>query len=160
MAITNLQASRALKVVPSDTINIPNPAAVNASGTTDGSGTGTTATDLVDSTATFTDGSVRVGDIVMNNTDSSLHVIEEIVDDNNLKLVAGSLAGSKSYTIYAKDSKAAPSLYVGVTGNVVVEMAGGDVVTLVGVPAGATLPINVVRVNATNTTATDIVALF
>lgn len=157
MAITNLQASRALKVVPSDTINIPNPAAEVATGTT--TGVGTTANDVKDSAATFTT-TVNVGDIVVNNTDGAIHVVSAVVDDNNLTLASGSIGNSKSYTIYAKDSKAMPSLYVGVTGNVVVEMAGGDVVTLVGVPAGATLPINVVRVNSTNTTATDIVALF
>lgn len=51
-------------------------------------------------------------------------------------------------------------LYIGVTGNVTVVMAGdGGVVTFTAVPAGAILPIIVSRVNTTDTTATNIVAL-
>ena len=54
-----------------------------------------------------------------------------------------------------------PSLYVGVAGDVSVEMAGtGSAIVYKGVAAGSTLPINVTRVNSTATTATDIVALF
>lgn len=159
MAIQNLQASTAIEVIPSDTINIPNPVAVSATGTT--TGVGTTANDVVDSAATFTDGSVKVGDIVMNNTDLSIHTISAIVDDNNLTLTAGSIGTGKSYTIYDHTAKAMPSLYVGVAGDVSVEMAGtGAAIVYKGVAAGSTLPINVTRVNSTATTATDIVALF
>ncbi len=50
-------------------------------------------------------------------------------------------------------------LYVGVTGNVAVVLPSGTAVTFVGVPAGAILPVRCIRVNATNTTATSIVAL-
>jgi hypothetical protein len=50
-------------------------------------------------------------------------------------------------------------LYVGVAGNVaVVPSDGGTVVTLVGVAAGVVHPISFIRINATNTTATSIVA--
>ena len=53
------------------------------------------------------------------------------------------------------------SLYVGVTGNVTVVMAsGGAVITFVAVLAGAILPVRCSRVNATDTTATSIVALY
>ena len=52
------------------------------------------------------------------------------------------------------------ALYIGVTGNVAVTMFNGDNVTFVGVPAGQFLPIRVKKVLATNTTATDIVALY
>lgn len=52
-------------------------------------------------------------------------------------------------------------LYVGVAGNVaVVPASGGAAVTFVAVPAGTVLPIQVSRVNSTNTTASSIVALF
>ena len=51
------------------------------------------------------------------------------------------------------------ALYVGGAGNVVV-LIGGSAVTFTGVQAGSILPICVTRVNSTNTTATNIVALY
>lgn len=52
-------------------------------------------------------------------------------------------------------------LYIGVGGNVVVLLANDTVaITLVGVSAGQILPLAVARVNATNTTASSIVALY
>jgi hypothetical protein len=51
------------------------------------------------------------------------------------------------------------ALYVGVSGDVVVIMAGGQTVTLKAVPVGY-LPVRVSRVKATNTTATNLVALW
>ena len=50
-------------------------------------------------------------------------------------------------------------LYIGGAGDVVVVLPSGTAVTFVGVPAGSILPVRCIRVNATNTTATSIVAL-
>lgn len=50
-------------------------------------------------------------------------------------------------------------IYVGVTGDVVVVTSRGDTVTFKAVPVGV-LPVRAVRVNSTNTTATDMVALY
>ena len=60
------------------------------------------------------------------------------------------------------------ALYVGVGGNVSVQMAGpsagqtgtGSYIQFVGVPTGAILPVSVVEVRATSTTASSIVRLF
>jgi hypothetical protein len=57
------------------------------------------------------------------------------------------------------------ALYIGVAGNVSVEMAGdGDqgeaTVVFTGVLAGQVLPIAITRVNSTGTTATTMVALW
>jgi len=52
------------------------------------------------------------------------------------------------------------ALYIGTTGNVAVKNDAGTSVTFVGVPAGAILPVAVQYVMSTNTTASDIVALF
>lgn len=50
-------------------------------------------------------------------------------------------------------------LYVGVTGDVVVVTQAGVVITFKAVPAGASIgPFFIKRVNATGTTATNIVA--
>jgi hypothetical protein len=51
-------------------------------------------------------------------------------------------------------------LYIGGSGNIRVQTEGGDDVVFTGVLAGTFLPVNVVRVFATNTTATNIVALW
>lgn len=51
-------------------------------------------------------------------------------------------------------------LYVGVGGDLKVLTAGGDEVTFVGFPTGGFLPVQVVRVFATDTTAASILALW
>lgn len=51
------------------------------------------------------------------------------------------------------------SLYIGVTGDVVVLFDSGNAITFKDVPVGI-LPVRAKRVNSTNTTATDIVALY
>ena len=51
-------------------------------------------------------------------------------------------------------------VYVGSTGNVRVLTAQGDDVTFVNVPAGAVIPVQVIRVYATNTTATNLVGIY
>lgn len=51
-------------------------------------------------------------------------------------------------------------LYVGGAGNLKVETVGGDEVTFVGVSTGAFLPVQVVKVFATGTSATNILALW
>ena len=51
-------------------------------------------------------------------------------------------------------------LYVGTGGNLRVMTAGGDDVVFSSVPAGTFLPVQVIRVYATNTTASNIVALW
>ena len=51
-------------------------------------------------------------------------------------------------------------VYVGVGGNVKVDMVSGGTVTFVGVPAGTLLPIQVERIYTTGTTATNMVALY
>lgn len=51
-------------------------------------------------------------------------------------------------------------LYVGGTGTVKVLTVGGDEVTFSGVQAGTFMPVQVLRVYATGTSATNIVALW
>lgn len=54
----------------------------------------------------------------------------------------------------------AKGIYVGVAGNLRVTLAGGDTVTFTGIAAGTVHPLAVKRVFATQTTATDIVAVY
>jgi len=51
-------------------------------------------------------------------------------------------------------------LYVGVAGDLKVKTIGGDDVVFTGVLAGSFIPVQVLRVFATGTTATNIVALW
>lgn len=51
-------------------------------------------------------------------------------------------------------------LYVGTGGDLRVMTAGGDDVVFTGVVSGAFLPVQVIRVYSTNTTASNIVALW
>lgn len=79
MAYQKLQASRALEVIPSDTVNIPNPAMLAISSTTTGAAalklidgvSGTNSTDgltLTDASKNFVSLGVKVGDTVENTT--------------------------------------------------------------------------------------------
>ena len=89
----------------------------------------------------------------------------------NLKLqtsVAAAVTPSDTVNIpYPGDNTASPNesawpcvLYVGGAGNLRVLTAGGNDVVLSGLSAGTFIPIQVVRVYSTSTTATDIVALW
>lgn len=51
-------------------------------------------------------------------------------------------------------------IYVGGDGDVVAVNQFGTAVTFVAVPAGTILPIRAIRVNSTNTSATDMVGLY
>ena len=52
------------------------------------------------------------------------------------------------------------ALYVGVTGNVVIVDGHDFVRTFYNAQAGSVLPVQVKRVNSTNTTATQLLALY
>lgn len=71
-------------------------------------------------------------------------------------IYAGAVTTSDSTNL----SSIARALYVGGAGNIAAVMPDDSVVTFVGLSAGTILPVRVKRVNATNTTATNIVALY
>lgn len=52
------------------------------------------------------------------------------------------------------------TLYIGTAGDVKVLTSGGDEVTFVGLLGGQFIPVNVVKVFATSTTASNILALW
>jgi hypothetical protein len=51
-------------------------------------------------------------------------------------------------------------IYIGVSGNIRVLTAQGDDVTFNAVLAGTVLPVQVIRVWATNTTATNLIGIY
>lgn len=63
-------------------------------------------------------------------------------------------------TSASNHSQLARGFYCGGDGNVAVVSQGGTAVTLTGCVAGQVYAISSIRVNSTNTTATNLVALF
>jgi len=51
-------------------------------------------------------------------------------------------------------------IYIGGDGDMKVVTEGGDIVTFVGLSAGDILPVSVIRVYSTGTTATDLVQMW
>ena len=157
-----LQVSRALPVTPSDDTNIPMPSLITSSVTT------STVTDkLVDSANNFSSSGVnplniQIGDTVYNTTSSTAATVTNVDSATQLSLNANIMAATNAYTLYSGTNTAGSTepcvLYIGTSGNIKVRTAGGDEVTFVGV--SGFFPVQVVRVFATGTTATNIVALW
>lgn len=73
--------------------------------------------------------------------------------------VSAPAGGAFAVTPHNTNTIKATALYVGGAGNVAVTMEDGSQVTFTGVAAGSVLPIRVLRVHSTNTTATNIIGL-
>ena len=164
MAYQKLQAGVALAVIPSDNINVPCPSdfiskevgAITGTNTLTGS-----------AAATFEDGSLKVGDIIYHlGTPEAVRIVA-IVSDTVLTVDNGAggavtNAVSASFNIF-KDRNPGCVLYVGVAGNLAVRMSNATNrdfdITLRAAQIGYH-PIQVKRVKASGTTATDIIALW
>lgn len=160
MAYQKLQAGLAIDVIPSDTVNIPVPN-VRLSGTS--WALPSPANKLQVTAFDFVAANVRVGDIVYNNATGAIAKVLDVESATLLLLNANIFpAGSQSFTIYssADHPNQGCVLYVGGAGDLAVVTSSGSEVTLVGVLAGSFIPVQVLRVEATNTTATNIVALW
>jgi 5-deoxy-D-glucuronate isomerase len=161
MSVFKSQFSRALAVIKSDSADVPFPA-TNASGTN----TSVSVSSLIDSAATFETNNVKTGDIVYNTTDGNAATVLVVVSETALLLNDDIFAASgKNYTIYQaspQTSNGNPgcNLYIGGAGNVKVTTIGGDVITFTATPVGQVLPVQVIKVHSTGTSATLINALW
>ena len=161
MSVFKTTFSRALRAHPSDNANIAYPTIAE-------SGTNTTATSLklIDSAATFITQNVKTGDVVHNDTAGTAATVVSVDSQTQLTLNADIFTTTaQAYVVYVMSPQTSMGnpgcfLYVGGTGNVSVVTLGGDIITFAGVPAGTTLPIQVVRLRSTGTTATLINALW
>jgi len=161
MSVFKTTFSRALRTHKSDDANIAYPNLI-------ASGTNTTATSfkLINSAGTFLTKNIAVGDIVHNDTDETAATVVSVDSATQLTLNADIFAATgKVYAIYAASTQTGLGnqgcfLYVGGTGNVSVITIGNDVATFFAVPAGTTLPIQVLKLRSTGTTATNVVALW
>ena len=154
MAYQKLQARRALAVITSDTIDIPNPAATAATGTA----AAPTGAQLVGTGTNFLT-TVKVGDIIYAGT--IVATVDAVVSDTVLT-TSTAITAALTYTIYSQTDNPSNGcvLFAGGAGDIDLITVDDDTVLFKGIVAGQFLPVQVKRVKATNTTATDIVALW
>lgn len=148
MAYQKLQTERALPIVYSDTINIPDISNLHAEGVT----SAFVASELVVAAGDFLL-SITVGDIVYNTTAGSEAVatVVSITSDTVLVLSANIMAVGETFSIYG-DTNNGCVLYLGGAGNITVLTVGNDTTPFIGVLAGTYLPVQVRRVLSTGTT--------
>lgn len=159
MATSNFpqnQASYAIDVIPSDSINIPQPYDIAS-----GNNTAVSPGELEDGSADFVLANVASGDTVYNVTDGTVANVTSRISKTVLKLSANIFTATpKVYVIYRGNSQ--PNsflLYVGTGGDLSIETSASKPVLLKNIGDASFIPINVGRVNASNTTASDIIAL-
>ena len=165
-----LQVGRGLNIAPSDTIDIPNPAAQALSGTSTGAAVDNK---LVDATnEPFVTSGIAVGDIVYNTSVALIPTVATVTAIDNGRQISlsanifpASGGNGKTYRIFRPNENNGCVLYVGSGSEIRVLTAGGDVVNLDAVPSGSYVPVQVKRVYATTdgstaTTAGAIVALW
>jgi hypothetical protein len=161
MSVFKTTFSRALRAHPSDNANIAYPSVIEV-----GTSTSVVASKLVDSTGLFVTNNVKTGDVVHNDTLGTAATVVTVDSETQLTLNADIFtAVAQAFNVYAMSPQTSMGnpgcfLYVGGTGNVSVITLGNDQITFNGVPAGTTLPIQVVKLRSTGTTATLINALW
>jgi hypothetical protein len=155
------QPVKAIDVIPSDTINIPQPGSVvNGNSLTNG-------TTLTDGSATFITDFISGGDVVYINGTDEIHEILSVDDEQTITLKFGVVAAAPyAYKIYKgnggqlKQGQNGYSLFVGTGGDLTVLPVGTgqDEVVLKNVADNSYVPLQVQRVLAPST-ASDILAL-
>ena len=175
MAYQKLQSREALPVITSDKVRIPDPSTViiiNNRGSIKGTGSFTSGTTLVGNLTAFLGKGIEKGMIVYNFTDKIAYHVVSVDNDTEITLSGGGAGGAAStFAIYARPTIGC-TLFVGTAGDLTVQMAENNGNTnVVTAPANAEvlyknitnasfLPIQVVRVDKTSTTADDIVAMW
>jgi hypothetical protein len=153
----------AISVIKSDTINIPEPGII-ISGTN--TTAGTTLTDVgagfLNSTTNPKGFNINGGDVVVDSAGAIVEV-EEVLTDDTIKLKSAIALGA--YEIYKGNYNVTGksegfSLYVGTGGggDIKATTVFGNDITISAV-ANQTLDLQVIKVFATGTTASNIIAL-
>ena len=163
MAYQKLQVSNGLAVITSDSVRIPNPDTLVTSGTDgDASSAGTFSSAL----STFITDRVRAGAIIYATTKAYYVISVDSETSLTVSTADGTIAGAT--TVFQIYNEASPGcvLFAGVAGDMGIQLAqqNGNAntteLTFKGIAAGAFLPTQAIRVDATKTTATDIIALW
>jgi hypothetical protein len=151
---------RAINVIPSDTVNIPNPAGLGMTGVTDGINTDM----LIDSTSNFTTN--LLGAIVVNTTSNTIANVIGFLDQYRLILDADIFpTAGDGYAIYNSDNNQGCALYISAQEPDTLEVltVGGDIITFQSCGDSRTssiLPVNVLRVFQGGTNLTNLIALW
>ena len=169
------QPTEAVIVVPNDDINIPDPG-VYKSGSNTGAGVNLT---VVAGTGKFLSGEsnpagtgysnkVALGDVVYESSTGTIAQVIAIVSEDELTLSAPGVGGGAAFDIYRGNGGAANlksgnegfSLFVGTAGDLrVIPASSEEPVDLKNVGNNSYVPLQVIRVFATGTSASDILAL-
>lgn len=161
MSVFKTTFTRSLRAHKSDNANIPYPDVI-----TNGTNTTATSSKLICATAKFITKGVAIGDVVHNDTDETAATVVSVDSETQLTLNANIFtATAKIFNVYAMSAQTSMGnpgcfLYVGGAGNVSVVTKGNDIATFFGVPAGTTLPIQVLKLRSTSTSATNVMALW
>jgi len=166
MAYQKLQVSQGLAVITSDEVKIPDPSTEVLSGIADFS----VASTLTDVGTTFLTAGIQENAIVYNTTAGIAYYVTAVTDDLNLALSPATTGGgTDNYVIYNAPTDGCV-LFVGEAGNIAVQMAAVKNSTsttlaqrttnFINLADASFLPTQVVQVNATDTTSTDIIALW
>jgi hypothetical protein len=161
MSVFKSQFSRALAVIKSDNADVPFPAPVKS-----GTNTSAVTDQLVDTAGDFINAGVKTGDIVYNTTDGLAATVLSVTSATVIVLNANIFAAAeKVYTIYQASPQTTIgntgcNLYIGGAGNIKVTTIGGDIITFTAVPVGSVLPVQVIKLHSTGTTATLVNALW
>ena len=156
MAYQRLQVTRALKVHKTTTsIDIPDP---DFAGITGAIVTSATNKLTVAAADTFTAKTVQPGYIV-ENVSTGAYALVSAIDSGTQLTLSGDIftTAGNIYQIYSQSTRGC-ILYVGAGGTMRVITAAGDEVTYQGVPVGVFLPIQVIRVVETGTSASGFIA--
>lgn len=156
MAYQRLQVTRALPVHKTNSgIDIPDP---DFAGITGAIVTSATNKLTVAAADTFTAKTVQPGYIV-ENVSTGAYALVSAIDSGTQLTLSGDIftTAGNIYQIYSQSTRGCV-LYVGAGGTMSVVTAAGDEVTYQGVPAGVFLPIQVIRVVETGTSASGFIA--
>lgn len=151
MSSQKLQPIRAIEVYPSDTVDIPNPSNLRASGTT----TSTVSNKLVDSSASFKTPIIMPKDIVYNTTDKTCTTVKQVVDANTILLEDNIMASGEDYKIFHWEKAEGAVLRVGVGGTASFMTYGGDTVEYQNIADGEQFSAHYKRVLSTGLTDCD-----
>ena len=151
MSKQRLQASHAIRVVPSDTTGIPSINVLES-----GSNTTVLVNRLIDANAKFTP--FMVGQIVYISSGSTL--VKKFISETALELETNIFTQAGTFYNIYQDTINDCVLYVGGAGNLRVTTTGGDTVVFNNIQAGTFFPVHVDKVWLTGTTATNIIALW
>lgn len=161
MSVFKSQFSRALAVIPSDNAVIPYPFLIHT-----GANTSVVANKLITVTGDFIFDNVKTGDVVYNISASTAATVVSVDSQTEITLNSNIFpTGGQTFRIYQQSPQTGLGnygafLFVGGAGNVAVTTIGGDEVTFNAVPIGTILPVQVLKLKSTGTTATLINALW